>query len=94
MSSKNYFYINSDYGYNKKDFTLIENFDTNSKNENKIEVNKRNLDYIRHQSYLTNKKKENNTSVKNNNTPANNFPLAWTCYKSGNEWVCPMRGDK
>ena len=28
------------------------------------------------------------------NRNKNTFPLAWTCYKDKNKWVCPMRGDK
>jgi hypothetical protein len=92
MSSNNYFYINSDYGYNKRDFTLIEKIETEYKNVNEIKENKKNYDCVKHQNHINNKKKINN--VTNNNMPTNNFPLSWTCYESNNKWICPMRGDK
>ena len=40
--------------------------------------------------YVTEKK--NNTATKN--SKVNNFPMAWTCYKKNNRYICPMRGDK
>ena len=94
MSFKNYFYINSDYGYNKNDFKLIENFENipsqkcvkTTQNVNNME-NKKNAEK---NNININKNKKN---YKKNNE-VNTFPLAWTCYQNNGKWVCPMRGDK
>tara|TARA_Y100000991_G_scaffold214778_1_gene203321 strand:+ start:1021 stop:1320 length:300 start_codon:yes stop_codon:yes gene_type:complete len=97
MSSNNYFYINSDYGYNKKDFRLIENFENiNVKNTN---INSKNIYYnkkLNNQLIQVNKNNQLNqkfTKLTNKEEPVNTFPLAWTCYKSNDKWICPMRGD-
>ena len=80
--------INDSYGYNKKDFSLIENFDNSS---NKYNQN------ILMQQHLTNDKSIIKDNINKNNQiiSQNNFPLAWTCYKNNQGgWTCPMRGDK
>lgn len=95
MSSNNYFYINSDYGYNKKDFHLIE------KNEN-TSIDSKNIDSSNNISNTQlnnhNQNKFNNINLKNHiqkhKKSVNTFPLAWTCYQNNGEWICPMRGDK
>ena len=96
MSFKNYFYINSDYGYNKNDFKLIENFE-NISSKNCMKENTQ-------LNYIENKKKADknniNTNINKNkknykkNNEVNTFPLAWTCYQNNGKWICPMRGDK
>lgn len=88
MSFKSSFMcINDSYGYNKKDFSLIENFENS--------CNKYNQNILIPQN-LTNKSIiKDNIKVNNQNSSQNNFPLAWTCYKNNQgEWTCPMRGDK
>ena len=32
--------------------------------------------------------------IENNKPTYNPFPMAWTCYKKNNKYICPMRGDK
>lgn len=90
MTQQNYFQISSDYGYNKRDFTLLENFETNYSKINEIEVKKNKYDCLKCPQNISNKKK---TNIITNDNVSNNFPLAWTCYKSNNKWICPMRGD-
>ena len=92
----NYFYINSDYGYNKKDFKLIENFEnTCLLDSKKIDSNN-----ISNTELNNNQNKFNNINIKeskkytNIKKTVNTFPLAWTCYQNNGEWICPMRGDK
>ena len=87
MSSKNYFYIKYDYGYNKQNFNLIENFESK---QNSV-CDKKILKQYKPQN--KNIKKEIKKEIKKK-SPTNTFPLAWTCYKNGNDWICPMRGDK
>lgn len=89
MSFKSSFMcINDSYGYNKKDFSLIEKIDNS--------YNKYNQNTLISQ-HLTNDKSiiKDNTNRNNHNNLQNNFPLAWTCYKNNQGgWTCPMRGDK
>ena len=88
----NFFYINSDYGYNKKDFTLLETFENKKKNNEKQQHDMNNKKYK-----ITKQVNRENNIVKNNTiqNKVNTFPLAWTCYKNNSGgWTCPMRGDK
>ena len=95
MSSNNYFYINSDYGYNKKDFKLIENFENTNIESKNFNCSPNISDT---QLNVYNQNKFNQIDIKKvihkQKNPVNTFPLAWTCYQKNGEWVCPMRGDK
>jgi hypothetical protein len=92
MSFKSSFMcINDSYGYNKKDFSLIEKDDNSYNKYNKYNQN------ILMAQHLTNDKSiiKDNIKRNNQNISQNNFPLAWTCYKNNQGgWTCPMRGDK
>ena len=66
-------------------YNLNENFDNFDINEDNKKAN------IQYSVY---EKPYDNKSIKKNKPPVNTFPLAWTCYKKDNRWICPMRGDK
>ena len=95
MSSNNYFYINYDYGYNKKDFNLIEKFENTCIDSKNIDTSN-NISNTQLNNH--NQNKFNNINIKKHihkqKKPVNTFPLAWTCYQNNGKWVCPMRGDK
>ena len=65
-------------------YNLNENFDNFDIN---IDNKKTNIQYSVYEKPYDNKSIKKETSV-------NTFPLAWTCYKKDNKWICPMRGDK
>ena len=86
MSFKsNFMCISSDYGYNKKDFNLINE---NTKSEKNVNFNN-----LKNNKVIEKKVIENFSSK--SNQEVNTFPLGWTCYRNNNgKWICPMRGDK
>ena len=88
MSFKsNFMYIGNDYGYNKKNFNLIEKFDNIQSQNLKVKnepIKKENI--IRENIKI---------KTETNKKEINDFPLAWTCYRNNEGgWTCPMRGDK